>query len=179
MKIACDLDDTICDFVGAWLKEHNHLYRTCYTRADIRKYSLAECTGISQERFDKDLTQKQISGFYKNLCVYPYAGELLREISQKHTIYIVTNRFCARDTLFWLVHNSIPFENLFLTHNKESIYSGLKPDVVIDDCPAHVESAKNVGVASMIFDQPWNENVQEDNNLVRVWDWRDIYQMLK
>lgn len=50
---------------------------------------------------------------------------------------------------------------------------------MIDDTPRVVLEMANYGIKSLLFDRPWNLEVEENPLIQRVKSWEEIYDILK
>ena len=79
-------------------------------------------------------------------------------------IRIVTKRFvvegdkarAATDTVAWLDRNKIPYHDLCFVSEKSTCAA----DLYLDDAPHIVEGLREAGLRAVVFDQPWNREVE-------------------
>jgi 5'(3')-deoxyribonucleotidase len=102
---------------------------------------------------------------YATMPVIPGAPQALRDLSDAHVhIRIVTHRlfvngqhrFVVSDTAQWLDDNKIPYMSLCFTGLKDSIGATIH----IDDAPHNIEVLRDAGQHVVVFDQPYNRNLE-------------------
>lgn len=92
-----------------------------------------------------------------------------------HTIHIATDRSygsrSVENTERWLTANAVPYDSLTFGRDK----SVVDADIYIDDRDKNVEALRAAGKSAVIFDQPWNQNVDGP----RVYDWPEFVSFVE
>ncbi|MCA1030178.1 5'(3')-deoxyribonucleotidase [Bacillus timonensis] len=165
-----DMDSVICDLMTEWHGRYNRDYNDnlsvdrlkCW---DSSKYVKPEC----REKIYNYLNEP---GLFLNLKPLPDAIEVLRNLSKKHEILIVTSSvttaFSEKEK--WVERN-LPFigkENIVFTHRKNKICG----DLLFDDAPHNLLNFKNTGRIAIAMDYPYNQSI----NVPRVKSWLEFEQ---
>ena len=97
-SIAIDNDGVIFKFVEGFLPFYNIRTGLNLTYNDIKYYGIGKCSNpeITSEEFKEILLDFADQDGYKNLEIYPYAKETLRQLSSKYLLHIVTARPISR-----------------------------------------------------------------------------------
>lgn len=90
---------------------------------------------------------------------------------QGHKLSVVTHRPAAavQDTLDWLSYVRLPFTGVHILSNQEP-KTTVDWDLLIDDKPENIKQAEFEGRVGVLFDQPWNKDV--DFMPIRAQGWR-------
>lgn len=103
------------------------------------------------------------------------ASEALWRLSDAGVwIRIITHRLVIKgqhavigsDTIAWLEENSIPYRDLCFLGTK----ADQAADLYVDDGPHNIEALQDAGQATVIFDQPYNQQCVGP----RVKDWMEL-----
>lgn len=180
-KFWIDIDDTI---IKLWEDEIFSVYNARHNKSlkfeDVKSHNF---------NGDENLRKVFFEYFYKNhskLKLFDWVREKLGELKEKFDLYLITSRpvsdieLTMKDIhfLFWKKY----FKDIIFTCNHSSdkkceLSNKIWFDVVIDDAPHHIENyIKNTKIKKIIiFDQPWNRELKEDNKRVfRVKSWFDV-----
>lgn len=122
---------------------------------------------------------------YATMRPIPGVAHALRRLAGEHVyIRIVTHRLfvsgqhrmVVSDTARWLDEQHIPYMSLCFAGLKDSIQA----TVHIDDSPANIATLREVGQHAVVFDQPYNRNLDgprmtgwDDANVDRLLGWFD------
>lgn len=94
-------------------------------------------------------------------------------------VRIVTKRFvvegdkarAATDTAGWLDYCKIPYHDLCLLSSDKSTCAA---DLYLDDAPHVIEGLREAGLRAVVFDQPWNRDVEGE----RVHGWAEAVEVV-
>lgn len=178
-SIGLDLDGTSGGFHKAFrdtlighqgFADHEIPVRTpneyCYVSAGIFP---------DKDTFMSHLHRATGNGVYRNLS--PYSGlrkHLNAMIQDGAFISVITSRpdDAMEDTLAWLTEVArVPFHEVNITHDKLTIDA----DVYIDDMPGHIERFQTANSGAIVYDQPYNRNV----NAPRAKTWNEIPSLVR
>jgi 5'(3')-deoxyribonucleotidase len=114
------------------------------------------------------------------------APNIMKELKKCYKISIVSARNPEYEApivsklKFHNVQKGIHYEDLILLNHKPyDIKLTLDYDIYIDDNPNLVEPIKKLkGKRLLLYDQPWNQNISDSKNILRVFSWRDIKEDL-
>jgi 5'(3')-deoxyribonucleotidase len=170
--IGIDLDDTLNNLVNMWLVQYNKIYNDSLTISDIKTWEITN--HIKSECGEKLFDILRTPEWFYNLSIQPYTYEVTKWLNKYFDLYIVTATAHLPETCYdksrwvqkFLPH--IPIENIIFCNNKSLI----DLDYLIDDRDTNIKEFKNTG---LIFDKPWNQQVQESNRIYRVNGWLDVY----
>lgn len=141
-RLLIDLDDTIVNLRGAWIEHYNNLHNTSYTVSDMDCWHL-------EDKFGKgvlDILYKE--SFFYNLKPFPNAIDVLKRLSKKHEIIIVTASFIGfpmKEKGEWIRDNlSFLSKGSYCITSRKDLISG---DLLFDDAPHNIETFKGITVA--------------------------------
>lgn len=107
------------------------------------------------------------------------AADALWRLSDEHGVWIriITHRLhikgghhvAVSDTVQWLDEHNIPFRDICFLGAKPQVGAGL----YIDDSPSNIASLRDAGCSTVVFDQPYNRDV--DGDRVTSWDECERY----
>lgn len=172
-----DMDNVITD--GNILNCIEEFYHKKPDVDNIDKYELVqELTKEHKEEFWDFMKNKE---FYGDTPLLSDCYEVLQKLNQKYDIYIVTSYLwqeegdlsakCLGDKYDYL-RKKLPFitpeKYIFITNK-----SMIPFDIAIDDKPSNLTNAKE----KILFNAWHNQNVKE-NDLKRVYNWKEIEKIL-
>lgn len=170
--IGFDSDEVIFNFLDPLCTIYNKRFNKNLQRSDINDWILKDLIGMEGTKifYEKD--------FFNNLPPFQNAIEVLKELSTKHEIFIITtppNAETASDKYIafekWLPF--IPKDNILMCGRKELV-SGI--DVLIDDSPIVLSKVMEKGkVITVAMDRPYNRNIKTD---YRVKDFLEIKNLI-
>lgn len=160
-----------------------------YTLVNIKALDTTDMFGWSNEiahqfwnKYRKDLAC--------DLKAKMFASEVLELLKKEgHEIYIITARknndeWCPKSlanyeehTKKWLAENNILYDKLcFNTKDKGAFCKKHNVDFMVEDDPKNLRTLIN-NTNVIVYDAPYNRN-EEFNNLLRVYNWYDLYSKL-
>ena len=176
-----DLDGVCGDYVAA-LKPFvaKRTGRDPSDLTDDVTWNLAEW-GIDREEYEKyhgkAVTEARM---FLNMPAYPNVSESLWSLSEMGIwIRVITHRMfmsgshalIASDTVQWLDDKNIPYRDICFIGAKHNV----EADIYIEDSPANIASLQRCGKQVIVFDQPYNREVQGQ----RAFSWQEAEQMVK
>lgn len=179
LKIGIDIDDTIAE---VWRKEilenYNKKYKKNITLNDIKSHNFNGDENLKKEFFDFH---------YKNITkhkLFPKAKEIILKLLERgDEIFFITSRpnLDEKDTRIWFDLNfgDIFKDNIHFTFQyndpcKSIPVKTLGIDILIDDAPHHIENVSKEKKLVLMYNQPWNENINEGDYKKRVRSWEEI-----
>ena len=174
--ICCDMDDTIERLVPVWCTWLNNKYGLNVDYYGITDWDIC--------KFFPTLTKNEvfeplwIPEFWDDVKPHTSAQRILcKLIEEGHDVYICTNTHyaIAKEKFDRCLFKHFPFldrHKLILTSNKQMI----KCDILIDD-GVHNIIGDYIGI---LMNTPYNESfdVNVAPNVVRAYDWYDIYDII-
>jgi 5'-nucleotidase len=179
MIIHIDMDNTLNDFTGGFVKKVNEftglnisLPKESQIYYEMHK-NIPQLNGEGEALREKIFTSP---GFWEILDPLPDAVEVMKLLCQKYETYILTAAWPTDDDCYiektrW-IRNWLPFfnlRNLITTWNKSLI----KGDVLVDDAPTFLESYNAETIA---YDFPYNRNVKVT---YRAQNWKEVGKILR
>jgi hypothetical protein len=178
MRIAVDIDSTL------------HDYWSVISAISMRRF------GIElpyEEQLTWGLTRLRASQF--ELCVseshsdecilagvpYPGAVETVRAWHDAgHTIHVASYRDggCCAATAAWLHAIGLPYDELICSSEKVPRCAALGVELLVDDSPLSLLGALERDMLAATLAHPWNEDVCEEEPVIRAADWPSLAQLL-
>lgn len=188
MKIGIDIDDTITNSSIIFIKyaiEYNKKYKIEH-KIDTTQLDQNKAFGwnkFDQKRFLKEYLSKIFDEVTPNKNSVWAINNLKK---QGNKIYFITarNEKEAKDTYTitkkWLVKNRINYDELIINcFNKSDICKEKNVDIFIDDNFDNCLKVYNENkIKVFMFNTNYNIKYNSDN-IVRVFDWMDIYNKIK
>lgn len=171
--ILCDVDEVVNNLVEKILIPYNKKYDDTLQLEDITGYYIKpflkpECSNIFSEFCTDD--------FLDSLDIQPYAQEVICKLMEKHEFYFVTSTYpkhiAAKDKWLSRMFPGYTEKNLVVCKNKHLIHG----DVLIDDSNENFSNSIRFG---LIFDKPWNKDINSNTNIKRVKNWKEIEEFIK
>lgn len=184
LRILVDMDSTVVDLLGPWLRAYNESYNDDLAISDLHSFRLEG--QVRPECGEKILDFLREDGWFRRLGPLPGAIDAVRRLTDRHDVFIVSNPlpsapYSAGDKRLWLdEHMSfIPHDHVVFTAAKHL----LKADVLVDDSPSFIRAYRNDWPDAFIagISYPYNLSVAGDMdvraeghaNPVRAWE--EIY----
>jgi 5'(3')-deoxyribonucleotidase len=180
LKIAIDIDDTICDTVTQLIEYINERIPVNLKMEDIQTYWIEDCIPDQFKWIVDDCYHN--SRFWKRVGVLPAAQEYIEKLyNDGHEIYFATAttadnfrkkiKFLERYLTFfptgYIEQNSICIRNKQL----------LSVDYLIDDSLSNLTGKRRY--FSICLDYPWNRSDYYDaGGFFRAKDWKEIYEFI-
>ncbi len=189
MIIGIDIDEVLCRTNDYFLFELNKKYGTNFRREELVRYDYNCFKGFSGE----DIFNELIEHLHNNLIYYDIfdgSKEILKKLKKDgHKLYIITSRWkeFEEKTLIWLEkHFGKNFFDKILIYNdkfekksKDEIAKENNIDVLIEDAPKYALKASKNKIRVLLMNHPWNKDLEENEFLIRVYSWEDIYEKIK
>lgn len=192
--IAVDIDDVLAQFAEAFVEFSNKRWGTHLTIDDWTEH-WAEMWGVDYEEEERRAKIVRKSDIFINFSHNKNAREVLRILSKKYKLVVVTSRHRAisKDTLKWLDQNykdifsevhfagiwdnleKHTFDKLKLT--KASVCKQIGADYLIDDQPKHCLAAAQAGITALLFgDYKWTKVSNLPKNVIPVKTWPKVLE---
>ncbi len=178
MKIALDLDGTLADIIGLWLVEYNKKSRERLDYHNITKWDFWMKLGYTPSRFFKELSDcwkrwKSIRPIEDRVSYF------VNQLNRYAKVDIVTARdpessIYAKE---WLKYNNIKYDQFVLVaRGSDKAY--LDYDIFIDDSPINAKKISALDKLILLYNQPWNRDVDEDSNIIRIKQLSDALDLI-
>ena len=185
MKIGVDIDGVILDLGSKVCEIFNSLYDTNYTKNDVKRWEFFRDWEVSEETmyeiFDKAYQQSSTIALIDNNtpCI-------LEKLYKVHDLDLVTARNKKFENLlvdrlnFLEIKKGVQYGDLI--HVEPKPYDAkvaLNYEILIDDNPNLINPILILPEKKLIlFEQPWNQDLGERENIKRVHNWKQIEKML-
>lgn len=190
MIIAIDIDDTLADFSSAFVRYYNKTKGSDFSVDDFTRPDWWNIMDISKEEILETVYDFYASPYFTE--VEPIANSIItvKKLAEKHSLICVSARAknIKEETRRWIVkHYGDAIKNIFLTDlhlfnngrkNKFDFCHEAGATLLIDDSPKFTEECTKNGIKTLLFDQPWNRNIENGDYLERVKSWSDISDIL-
>ncbi|MCS7126648.1 MAG: hypothetical protein NZ929_07055 [Aigarchaeota archaeon] len=178
MLIAVDLDGVIANSLKVLLDVWNE-----ETGQNIRFEEIDEWFFWKRLNIDEKTFLKFLNRAWIRWTEIPPTEDKIREklfkLRSLGRLDIVTAR--SKETeiyaLNWLAKHEIPYDNYVWVKDTED-KAVLEYDVYIDDSPLLARALKDKEKILLIYDQPWNRELDEGKNIKRIKDLDEAYQYL-
>jgi hypothetical protein len=177
--IVFDVDDVICEFRSHFNKWLEQTYNIIIDKNSKSYYSSKEVKsfGLSPELvFEEFISSNKLL----SIPVIKGAKEFIDDAKSKgYYIQLLTSRpesnlKCKYQTYMWLKNNNIYFDDLSFTPEKyiwlakKEFFLNGDLAFAIDDSPKHAMEYSTHDVKVVIPDLPYNKNVTENKNVIRI-----------
>ena len=184
-KLFLDFDNTIVDTIAAVVSIYNEDYASHegfiqVDPKDVTSWELTECNLATYEEIDKYFGDKR---FFQRVKLYPSAGQVLRSLSHRYDITIVSHGYASnlklkeewvKDKLFKeIFDNSCNAEFIGVnweTHNDKS-HVDMSNSIFVDD------SIRNLETSSAKYKILYGEYMDWNNTnieFIRCKNWLDL-----
>lgn len=186
MRIACDIDGVLLDTVITFCELFNKKHGTSYQKSDVTSWEFF---------LDWDIPEDEIWDIffqiYEDSMDTPFlddrAPEIIKNLNSQHNVSIVSARTPQyRESVleklrFHGILQGLHYNKLILLfHKPYDLKIKQDFDVFIDDNPNLVEPIKErPDRILLLYEQPWNQNVDDAENVIRVKNWSDIEYYFK
>jgi len=183
LAIALDLENTIMDTNSFLLQKIYEIEGKKYTLEDINHWDF-RVIGIDITRYIF-LTKEGLKNPEAILPTEPDLDEKLGKIIEMgYEIDILTARQDSEEEIKrWLAYHKIPYRYFRKTnHMGESKLPYLISNYIaaVDDNPNLAEEInEGLNLFLFLYDRPWNRNVREKRNVIRVRNFEEVIQFLK
>ena len=167
LRIAIDMDEVMADALAELLRRYHRAFGASVTADQLLGLHLEDWVPAAQR--DAVLAMYDAS-FFAELPVMPDCEAVVRELSERHDVIIVTAAMevpCSFDAKFqWLRRHFpfIPISNIVFCGDKGLIDA----DYLIDDRPRHFRRFRG---SPLLFSAPHNAN---ETRYPRVNSWREV-----
>jgi uncharacterized HAD superfamily protein len=181
MRVACDIDGVLLDTVITFCELFNKKHGTSYQKSDVTKWEFFIDWNIPEDDIWDIFYQ-----IYKDSMSVPFIDDripsIMMELNQTHDVSIVSARtpqyresILRKLRFHRILQGSHYNELVLLFHKPYDLKMKQDFDVIIDDNPKLAESIKQQkDKILLLFDQPWNQEINDAENIIRVRNWSEI-----
>lgn len=174
MRIGIDLDNSALEFQGHWADRY-HEWFNVWVYPD-QWDALTSATHFEDN--DEWFRWASVAGVWRDMPWVPGAcGFIDRALTFGHQVMFLTARNdvgAIQQTLEWFA--TIPFSNPSLYRFPAELRTGMSRKSVVpcgiyfDDAPHVLEELVGAGKNVVVFDRPWNRDVEGQ----RLYDWSEV-----
>jgi len=175
--LGVDIDNVINNF---YIPMSKLIEKKFKIKVDVTKYDLFDKLNMNDSARRK-FYEDNIEWLDNNIKPNWRCSLYLHKLQSYFKIIILTARHynIAPETQNWLIRYDIPFDEIhFNTGNKVDACKFFKVNYMIEDSPFNLRKLNKEGIATLIFNQPFNQRVAETEIATRVTSWEDIYNKL-
>ncbi|HUN77501.1 MAG TPA: hypothetical protein VMU32_01125 [Solirubrobacteraceae bacterium] len=178
MRIAVDIDSTL------------HHYWDVLSEVSRRRFGIElpyeeqlnwGLTRLRPEQFE--LCVRESHSEERILAGVPYEGavETVRGWhEQGHFVHVASYRdsSCQAATAAWLGAIGLPYDDLECSELKVERCVELGIELLIDDSPRSILGALRHGMRAATIAHPWNQEICEEEDVIRAGDWQELARLL-
>ena len=170
LRIAIDMDEVMADAVAEHLRRYNAAFGARLAVDDLHGRHLEECIPPEHRSAAEAMLD---STFFEQLAVLPDCQDVIRELSVRHEVFIVTAAMdvpCSFDAKYHWLRRHFPFipsSNIVFCGDKGVIDA----DYLIDDRARHFLSFKG---RPLLFSAPHNAG---ETRYPRVSSWAEVREV--
>lgn len=184
MIIAVDVDNVLCPLNERWLEMYNEDCDDCVMLKDITGWEIHKFL-TKRPNDDSIYAYLQHPNLYKDLEPYEGALEGVRQLREDgHDVIFITACVLGGidNKLNWLADTGFTNRRNNGRHvGKDVIIANDKwrvnADVLIDDRASTILKWHDMERLGIVFDQPWNRNV--NMSVPRVFNWSQVKPMIE
>ena len=181
MRIACDIDGVLLDTMITFCEHFNKKHGTSYQKSDVTNWEFFLDWSIPEDDIWDVFYQ-----IYEDSMSTPFIDDqipvIMKDLNQMHQVSIVSARTpeYRESILEKLQYHGIlqgPHYNelVLLIHKPYDLKIKQDFDVFIDDNPKLAEAIKKQKKKILLlYDQPWNQEINDAENVIRVRNWTEI-----
>lgn len=176
LTILTDIDDVLNNLCSAWCEWLNKEYDTSISADDVTEWDISKFfPALSKEQVFEPL---HIDSFWETVKVRLDAIKYVKKLfDEGYDIYLCTSTDYRNIKIKYelLIEKYFPYigwNHVIVVHNKQMV----KADYLIDDAPHNLEGGS---YKKLLFTAPHNKNYNAElNGIVRVNNWREIYEII-
>jgi len=186
MKIGIDIDDVLIPFMQEFLNFHE---KENGEKVDIEKilsYNSWAYLSLSKEEVYTLFELFFNSGDFSEISLKENSKESILRLSLSHEIFFITSRPSVLNSLtqefldkhfsemsYLLIHADSFHES---KKEKHEICNFLGIDIMIEDRKKYACECANNGIRVFLFDKPWNRKIEDETNMLRVKNWKEVME---
>lgn len=192
MRIALDVDDVCLEFNKMLCTKIAEEFSTVIDIEDITHWDWWNDTcDIAFPKNNMWEWLKSNPSYWAEAPPMPGALNGIKELKRKgHTVHLVTSKpDWARQSMWaWLAKHNPTVDGITivtsrgnkLQHPQSKLQAvGHLHDMIIDDKAETCLEWEKTGKAVILFDRPWNRDVEESSNLRRAKNWTEILRLVE
>ena len=179
LRIAIDLDGVLADASKIWIRLLKQRFEITIKKEDVNEWDIYRKLGISRKEFEDvfndawkewELVEETEENLFQKINLIKNLG--------KTDLVTARNQKTMNDVMKWLEEKKIKFDNIIVVGEFES-KAKLDYDIFIDDSPIQITEMANSGKLSLLYMQPWNDDIKERNNLIKIKNFEEVEKVIK
>lgn len=185
-RIAIDVDDVIAKTMEHFLDHLNSTSNYDFDYNDFENYNLKKV----RSDVDFDINQELISYVRSNLAlfeVYEDSKEIILDLSKEFELLVITSRSSVvkSATQEWIASHfpDGTFTGIYFLEDssfdcKSEFCKEHNCIFLLEDAPHYADATRNKGIYVLLFSRPWNQYIEECDNLFRVKNWSEAREKI-
>ncbi|MDW8359378.1 MAG: hypothetical protein RMK31_02185 [Candidatus Caldarchaeum sp.] len=168
MRIAVDVDGVLADLAGMIIKIYHEETGVKLEREAITEWEFWHRLSMTRQQF----MQMIVKAWSRWAEIQPIEDDMAEDVKKLHSfgeVDVLTQR--PAETIDavkkWLRHHGVPYR-MFTWVPLKSSKANFVYDVYIDDSPRVAEQLQKTDRLLLVYDQPWNREVAQRKNIIRV-----------
>jgi 5'-nucleotidase len=184
--IGVDMDGTIADFIGGFVRVANNKYETStrrMARTDVIDYNLITVLHkvFPTSKKEKDSFFNLIThGFFTNLDIFPGVVETLKQLNKKNRIIIISRAInfynCTSEKTRWLRKHLKDIKYDIIYVDSSSNKALVNVDYMIDDDPKVI--SKLTTQTGIMIEQLWNLKYRQQNKVISISNFSEAREYI-
>jgi len=190
MLIAVDIDEVLADTLNAFISIYNKTYQTAFKREQFVTFDWWLVVGLPLEQFKIRFIKLMDEGFFDNL--HPIIGSVegINKLKNRHELIAVTARAQTLQpaTEKWLnkYYGSV-FRGVYYTRSmpfgpeeksKYMICEEQGARILLEDQFNYAADCAANGIKVYLFNAPWNQDIGDRPDIIRIYSWAELMNML-
>lgn len=192
--IAVDVDDVLAANAEGFINFSNERWGTHLKPEDFTE-NWAEMWQVEHDEWvarRQDVIESKVHMTYR---FFDEAKPVLKKLSESYTLVVVSSRSkqISSETTHWLkkeygkIFSDYHYAKIWddmdkpihekINQTKKDVLEQIGADFLIDDQPKHCIAAADAGIKCLLFgNYEWNKHVQLPEGVVRVSDWKTVWE---
>ena len=197
MKIYVDFDDCLCETARSFTEIAVRLFGKNVPYEEVRFFNLKESFDLNEDEYEQLMLEGHKPEILLAYEETPDASKVLNELMDEgHEVSVITGR---PDSTYdvsrrWLDEHDLKRANLYFLnkYGRDTFYQKgsynleledfykMQFDYAIEDSPlAFKYFDKWTDLRVMVFDRPWNQECDLQENFLRCPSWEDIREQVR
>ncbi len=179
MKLAIDLDGVLADAIEIWIPIFQRKFDIPILKNQINSWNFWEQFGLQRDDFEEVFDEAWKD--WKNVKeTESDISEKIKQLRNFGQVDLVTAR--SKKTMGfvnkWLEYKKIQLNNIIVVDANES-KAILDYNIFLDDSPIQVKQIADLEKIALVYNQPWNLHIEENNNIIRVKNLFDVISFVR
>lgn len=182
-RFLCDVDGICADFMKETIAIVNQITNQGLTYEQLSHWEVLDYI-IDEEHKKNARNELNKAGLCERLELYDNSLEAIKELNKITNLYFITspmyqNVGWLNERHAWLIkHFNIESRQLGFIKDKFIVHG----DFLLDDAEWNlikwIEEPINKNGKALLWDRPWNKHV-EDSRILRVYNWKQVLELVK